>query len=125
MDRGKRGAAIQKMVEDVEAGRQDAGQLIIYSQGTRVAPGVKKEYKVGTGVLYEQLNQPCVPVATNAGHFWPRRGLYRRPGLAVVELRAPIEPGLDKRAFMARLEQEVESRSNELLHEAGWRPAEA
>ena len=122
VDRGKRGAAIQKMVEDVEAGRQDAGQLIIYSQGTRVAPGVKKEYKVGTGVLYEQLNQPCVPVATNVGVLWPRTGIWRKPGTAVVEFLDPIDPGLGRETFMGILETRVEAKSDELMREAGFEP---
>ncbi|WP_058288930.1 lysophospholipid acyltransferase family protein [Tritonibacter multivorans] len=122
VDRGKRGAAIQKMVEDVEAGRQDAGQLIIYSQGTRVAPGAKKEYKVGTGVLYEQLNQTCVPVATNVGVLWPRTGIGRKPGTAVVEFLDPIEPGLGRESFMETLETRVEAKSDELMREAGFEP---
>lgn len=125
VNRGKRGQAITQMMADVNAGRVEPGQIVIYSQGTRVAPGLSAPYKVGTAVLYDQLGQVCVPVATNAGYFWPRRGLYRRPGLAVVEFLAPIEPGLDKRAFMARLEQEVESHSDALLREAGWRPVKA
>lgn len=122
VDRGKRGQAITKMMEDVQSGRVDPGQIVIYSQGTRVAPGAKVPYKVGTAVLYEQLGQPCVPVATNAGYFWPRRGLYRRPGLAVVEFLSPIAPGLRKDAFMAQLEETVETASDRLLVEAGWRP---
>lgn len=121
VDRGKRGKAIKKMMEDVTAGRVEPGQIVIYSQGTRVAPGISAPYKVGTAILYEQLNQPCVPVATNAGHFWPRRGLYRRPGVAVVEFLPKIEPGLSKAAMMARLEEEVETASLKLLNEAGWR----
>ena len=124
VDRGKRGKAISKMMEDVHAGRIEPGQIVIYSQGTRVAPGAKVPYKVGTAVLYDQLQQPCVPVATNAGYFWPRRGAYRRPGLAVVEFLDPIQPGLSKDAFMARLEQTVEASSNALLKEAGWQPHE-
>ena len=116
--RGKRGAAIQKMIEDVEAGRADPGQLVIYSQGTRVAPGDKKPYKVGTAVLYQQLNQPCVPMATNVGVFWPRKGILRKPGLGVVEFLPPIPPGLDKDVFMAQLEETVEARSDALLAEA-------
>lgn len=122
VDRGKRGKAIQKMIEDVEAGRRDPGQLVIYSQGTRVAPGARVPYKVGTAVLYEQLAQTCVPAATNAGVFWPRRGLYRRPGVAVVEFLKPIPPGLSKTEFMAKLEDEVERASHELLVEAGFAP---
>ena len=121
VDRGKRGAAIEKMVSDVEAGRSTPGQLIIYSQGTRVPPGVKMPYKVGTGILYEQLGQPCVPVATNVGVLWPKRGLLRKRGVAVVEFLPVIEPGLSRRAFMAELETSVEERSDALMAEAGFR----
>ena len=122
VERGKRGAAIAKMVADVEAGRVNPGQLIIYSQGTRVAPGVKKPYKVGTGVLYEQLGQPCVPVATNVGVLWPRTGLRRTPGLAVVEFLPPIAPGMEREEFMATLEETVEARSGALMRELGYDP---
>lgn len=122
VDRGKRGAAIDKMVRDVEAGRAEAGQLIIYSQGTRVAPGVKMPYKVGTGVLYEQLGQPCAPVATNVGVLWPRNGVMRKPGVAVVEFLPVMEAGLSRATFMSRLEKEVETRSDALMREAGFDP---
>jgi 1-acyl-sn-glycerol-3-phosphate acyltransferase len=118
VDRGKRGAAIEKMKRDVEKGRAEPGQLIIYPQGTRVAPDDKKPYKVGTGVLYDQLGQPCVPVATNVGHFWPKRGVLRKPGVAVVEFLEPIPVGVPVKEFMGMLEDRVESRSDELLREA-------
>ena len=120
VNRGKRGAAIAKMLADVKSGKQEGGQLIIYSQGTRVAPGVKAPYKVGTAALYEQLGQPCVPVATNVGVFWPRHGILRKPGLAVVEFLPEIAPGLPRDAFMARLEAEVETASDRLMAEAGF-----
>ncbi len=118
--RGKRGAAIKQMVADVAAGRLFPGQLIIYSQGTRIAPGVKAPYKVGTGVLYKELGQDCVPVATNVGVFWPKRGIYRKPGTAVVEFLPRIPAGLELHAFMTQLEDAVETRSNELMREAGF-----
>lgn len=118
VDRGKRGAAISKMLEDVKKGDAVAGQLLIYPQGTRVAPGVKKPYKSGVGVLYEQLGQTCVPVATNVGHFWPKRGVMRLPGTAVIEFLEPIEPGLPKGEFMEKLETAVETASDALLAEA-------
>lgn len=120
VDRGKRGAAIKKMLADVAAGRAEPGQLIIYAQGTRVAPGVHKPYKIGTAALYKELGQPCVPVAINVGVFWPKRGVYRRPGTAVVEFLEPIPAGLETAEFMERLEHDVESRSNALAAEAGF-----
>jgi 1-acyl-sn-glycerol-3-phosphate acyltransferase len=122
VNRGKRGAAIAKMKADVAKGTAEPGQLIIYPQGTRVAPGVSRPYKVGTGLLYEQLAQPCYPVATNVGVFWPKRGILRKPGLAVVDFLEPIAPGLPVNEFMSRLEAAVETRSNELMAEAGQVP---
>ncbi len=122
VDRGKRGAAIKKMLEDVKSGRRDGGQLIIYPQGTRVAPGEKRPYKIGTSALYDQLGQACVPVATNVGVFWPKRGITRKPGVAVVEFLPRIEPGLGKDAFMERLERDIETSSDALLVEAGFAP---
>ncbi|MGR3395633.1 MULTISPECIES: lysophospholipid acyltransferase family protein [Rhodobacterales] len=118
VDRGKRGAAISKMLRDVERGAAEPGQLIIYPQGTRVAPGVHKPYKVGAALLYEQTGQPCVPAATNVGVFWPRKGIYRKPGLAVMEFLPVIEPGLSKTEFLKRLEREVETASDALYEEA-------
>lgn len=120
VDRGKRSAAIKQMVRDVEKGRQAPGQLIIYPQGTRIAPGVRAPYKIGSGVLYAELKQDCVPVATNVGLFWPRKGILRKPGLAVVEFLPRIEAGLGKADFMERLEREVEGASDRLMRENGF-----
>ncbi len=120
VDRGKRSAAIKKMMIDVAKGAQQPGQLIIYPQGTRVAPGADAPYKTGTGALYTELGQDCVPAATNVGLFWPKRGILRQPGLAVVEFLPPIKAGLGRAEFMARLEREVEGASNALMQEAGF-----
>ncbi|WP_113913231.1 lysophospholipid acyltransferase family protein [Roseovarius dicentrarchi] len=120
VNRGKRSAAIRKMMQDVAKGAQAPGQLIIYPQGTRVAPGAQRPYKAGTGALYNDLGQDCVPVATNVGLFWPKRGIMRKPGVAVVEFLPPIKAGLARPEFMARLEREVEGASDALMREAGF-----
>jgi 1-acyl-sn-glycerol-3-phosphate acyltransferase len=120
VNRGKRAEAIRQMMRGVTAGDAPAGQLIIYPQGTRVAPGVDKPYKVGTAVIYEETGQTCVPAATNVGVFWPRQGLLRKPGLAVVEFLPPIPPGRDRNAFMEDLEREIETASDTLMRDAGF-----
>lgn len=122
VDRGKRSQAIKKMIADVGRGRLRPGQLIIYPQGTRIAPGVKAPYKVGSAILYEEMAQECIPVATNVGLVWPRKGIMRHPGTGVVEFLPAIEAGLPKDEFMARLEDTVESNSNRLMREAGFDP---
>ncbi len=120
VDRGKRSQAIKKMVEDVANGHQTPGQLIIYPQGTRIAPGVRAPYKIGSSILYEETGQDCVPVATNVGVFWPRKGIMRKPGLAVVEFLPRIPAGKEKEVFMAELEEVIETNSNRLMREAGF-----
>jgi 1-acyl-sn-glycerol-3-phosphate acyltransferase len=124
VDRGKRAQAIEQMKKGVAEGSQDPGQLVIYPQGTRIPPGVKAPYKVGAAVLYEQLGQPCVPAATNVGVFWPKRGILRRPGLAVVEFLPEIPPGRPVAEITARLEADIEAATDRLQREAGFRGGE-
>ncbi|GGD23433.1 lysophospholipid acyltransferase family protein [Sinisalibacter lacisalsi] len=121
VDRGKRGAAVKQMVADVNASRSAPGQLIIFPQGTRVAAGAHKPYKIGAGVLYKETGQTVIPAATNVGVFWKRHGLMRWPGLAVVEFLPPFEDGLPVEEFMTRLEDRIETASNRLMAEAGFR----
>lgn len=122
VNRGDRSKAMKAMVAHAGEAREPR-QLVIYPQGTRVAPGARLPYKVGAGVLYERMGVTCVPAATNAGVFWGRRSPYRRPGLAVVEFLAPIAPGLPVAEFMPRLEAMVEEASDRLMREAGFDPA--
>ena len=119
--RGQRGKAMKAMV--AHAGRTtEPRQLVIYPQGTRVAPGARPPFKVGAGVLYERSAEPCIPAATNAGVFWGRRTLLKRPGLAVVEFLPEIPAGLAIPEFMARMENAVEDASDRLMREARFEP---
>ncbi len=122
VDRGSRGQAIRDMVDAVLSGAGEPGQLVIFPQGTRVAAGARRPYKIGTAVLYEKTGRRVIPAATNVGVFWPRRGILRKPGLAVVEFLPEIPPGLSSREFMERLETVVETASDRLMAEAGLKP---
>jgi 1-acyl-sn-glycerol-3-phosphate acyltransferase len=118
VSRGKRGRAIFQMIKDLESRKEIGGQLVVFPQGTRVKPGVKKPYKIGVSVIYDNLGQHCVPVATNAGFFWPKRGIYRASGTAVIEFLESIPPKIHKDEFLSRLESVIEGSSENLLSEA-------
>ena len=118
IDRSRGREAMAAMLAAQATETEADGQLVIYPQGTRVAPGARVSWKWGVAGLYEAAGGPCTPVATNAGAFWPRKGVARWPGTAVLEFLPEIEPGLDAPAFMARLEREVETASDALLAEA-------
>ncbi len=119
VDRGARGKAVGRMKADVAKGADFPGQLVIYPQGTRVPPGEKRPYKVGAGLLYTQLGQTCHLMATNIGHFWPKRGILRHRGTAVVEfLDPPVAPGLGLAEFLRGIEARIEAASDRLGAEA-------
>ncbi|SOC15464.1 1-acyl-sn-glycerol-3-phosphate acyltransferase [Rhodobacter sp. JA431] len=123
VDRGKRGAAIKAMLAQAKNARFAGGQLVIFAQGTRVAAGAKKPYKIGAGALYTDLGLTCVPAATNVGVFWPRHGILRKPGVAIVEFLPEIEPGLQIGDYMKKIEAEIETASDRLMAEAGFKVA--
>ena len=84
--------------------------MLIFPQGTRIAPGVDHPYEIGVFALYEATGLPVVPVALNSGHVWPRNSWMKYPGLVTVEFLDPIYPGLDRKSFMATLKQRIEDR---------------
>lgn len=91
------------------------GQVIIFPEGTRVTPGEKQGYLPGVAYLYGALNLPVVPVALNTGLFWPRGGAPQKGGVATLRILEPIQPGLDRKAFMAILEERIETACDDLL----------
>lgn len=119
--RGKKGGALIKMVSHMqESQTKDAGQTVIYPQGTRVLPGVKRPYKIGAGVLYERFGQDCAPAATNTGVFWARRSPYRKPGVAIMEFLPIIKAGKPVKEFIEEVEVLLETNSDRLMAEAGF-----
>ena len=93
-------------------------QIVIFPEGTRRTPGASPHYLPGVAYLYAETGLPCVPVALNSGLFWPRRSLRRNPGTVLVEVLDPIPPGLDKRAFLKRLQNVLEDATGELVRES-------
>ena len=118
IDRDTGSKAIRAMVDAAKAAAAEARPIIIFPQGTRVAPGVEAPYLPGIAALYRQLGIPVVPVALNSGVFWSRQSIRRRPGTIVLEYLPVIEPGLSRKDFMARLEAAIEPASTRLAETA-------
>lgn len=96
------------------------GQLIIYPEGTRTRPGERRSYKHGVGTIRSATGLPVVPVAVNAGLFWPRKGWGVRPGRAVIEFLPVMGAELPAETFMAELSTRIEDNSDRLMAEAGF-----
>jgi 1-acyl-sn-glycerol-3-phosphate acyltransferase len=117
VDRGARAQALAQMTERSRAELRRDRQIIIFPEGTRRRPGAEPKYKQGVGHLYAATGAPCVPIALNSGLYWPRRSFRRHPGTVRVEILPPIPPGLDKKEFMRRLQDDIESATARLVEE--------
>jgi 1-acyl-sn-glycerol-3-phosphate acyltransferase len=86
--------------------RLNAGIWVtVFPEGTRVAPGQRRRWGQGGAVLAAETGYPVVPVAHNAGHYWPRRSFIKRPGTIKVLIGPAIDPrGLDKQEILRRAE---------------------
>ncbi len=119
IDRKAGSAALRHMVQGARDAVAAGRSVIIYPEGTRAPLGTYEPYHTGVMALYRDLDLPLVPVALNSGLYW--RGLWeKRPGRVIVEILPPLEPGQDRRAIMAQLEQRIESATHALLVAGGW-----
>ena len=118
IDRGGAAKAMRSLIEGARAAVGKGWSILIFPEGTRTAPGDPPDYKPGVAALYRELGVPVVPVALNSGMFWGRRAFLKRPGTIVVEVLEPIEPGMDRKAFMVELERRIETATTRLCAEA-------
>ena len=118
IDRQGGAATMRHLLRAAERAIASGRQVIIFPEGTRVAPGETREYHPGVAALYTHLKCPVVPVALNSGVFWGRRSFIKRPGRIVVEILPPIAPGLSRQDFTALLERRIETATRRLEAES-------
>lgn len=108
-----RGAGKDALVQVATRGKQrlDEGySVIIFPEGTRVAPGEKRRYKIGGAYLAAQAGVPALPVALNSGEFWRRQAFLKQPGTVTVSIGPAIDPqGLTAEDINARAEAWMEN----------------
>ncbi len=117
VDRKGHAAALKSMLTQAQAALDDERPIIIFPEGTRSPLDQDLPFQPGVAALYSKLKQPVVPVALNTGLFWPRKSFLCRPGVMVIEFLPAIEPGLDRKVFMAELKSRIEAKTTELVAE--------
>ena len=118
IDRAGTTKTLKAMLKEASVRAKNGRQILIYPEGTRAAPGAPPEYKAaGVTALYNALNIPVVPLATNSGLCWPARGLTRKPGHVVYEVLPPIPADLNRKEMFARMSADLEAASERLLDE--------
>ncbi|ADZ68572.1 lysophospholipid acyltransferase family protein [Polymorphum gilvum] len=122
INRGKKSAALAAMMVAAKEAIDEGRQILIFPEGTRRPAGAPPSYKYGVAHLYRDLDCPVLPVALNAGVYWPRRSFVCHPGTVILEFLPPIDPGLPMDAFFDRLVDTIETASDRLIEEARQAP---
>lgn len=91
IDRASGRKALKQLVDLGKICLEEGRWLIIFPEGTRMAPGKMRRFGFGGAMLAEKSGHPVVPIAHNAGHFWQRHGLLKKPGVIKVKIGPPIE----------------------------------
>jgi len=92
IDRGASRSAITQVVDQGKARLAEGLWVLIFPEGTRTAPGETRRYGLSGAMLAVETGAKIIPVAHDAGDYWPRRGLLKKPGVIRVVFGPPIEP---------------------------------
>lgn len=103
-------AAVEQVVASGMRRLDEGYWVMIFPEGTRVAAGQVGRYGLSGALLAIESGRPVIPVAHNAGAYWPRRGWRKRPGTIRVKIGAPISTdGRSARELTEEVRQWIET----------------
>ncbi len=114
IDRSEARKSLKQLIDQGKQRLANGRWVVIFPEGTRVAPGQHKPFNVGGAKLAHDTGYPVVPIVHNAGYYWPRHGFLKKPGT----IRLVIGPTIDvqnKSAKQINEEAERWIRANEAL----------
>jgi 1-acyl-sn-glycerol-3-phosphate acyltransferase len=115
IDRARGVAALRSIAR---RGRERLAQgfwVVVFPEGTRVAPGERRSYQLGGAWLAAESGAPVVPVAHNAGLLWPRNAFVKSPGTVTVRIGPIIEAAnRDPKTINALAEKWIEEQQKAL-----------
>jgi 1-acyl-sn-glycerol-3-phosphate acyltransferase len=109
-------AAVTQVIEQGTARLAEGLWILVFPEGTRVAVGESRKYGVSGALLASRAGCKIVPVAHNAGYFWPRRGWRKKPGVVQVAIGPPIDAaGRDPRELNEEVRAWIEGRIAQMV----------
>jgi len=115
IDRSARKKAMEQIIEQGIQRLENGRWVVLFPEGTRIAPGKRGKYKMGGTRLAEVSGQLIVPVAHNAGEFWPRHGFEKKPGTITISILPPINPeGKSAAELNKMVEDQIETEMQQI-----------
>jgi 1-acyl-sn-glycerol-3-phosphate acyltransferase len=113
VNRSAGSSSVRDVIEQGSARLAEGEWVVIFPEGTRMPPGETRKYGVSGALLAAETGKMIVPLAHDAGYYWPRRGLIKRPGTIRVVIGPPIlAAGRNPRDVSAEAQAWIEAHSN-------------
>lgn len=115
IDRSRGKKAMEQLMEQGAKRLEHGINVAIFPEGTRIDAGKKGKYKIGGALLAKRTGVPIVPVAHNAGYFWPKHGFSIKPGNIKMIIGEPINTeGLTAAQINKQVEDWIENKVAEI-----------
>ena len=86
IDRSAGKKAVDQIVDQGNKKLNQGRWVIVFPEGTRIPPGVESKFKMGAFVFASRISHPVLPIAHNAGEFWPKHSFIKYPGTITVSI---------------------------------------
>jgi 1-acyl-sn-glycerol-3-phosphate acyltransferase len=121
IDRSAGHKAVAELIQQGRPMLADGYWIVVFPEGTRAHPGKNRRYKQGGAILAVETGHPVVPIAHNAGEFWPRHSFLKWPG--TIELRiGPVINTCEKTAEQVTNQARdwIEAQMQEISEPSRW-----
>ncbi len=121
IDRGSGRKAVTQLIREGTEKLKQGKWMILFPEGTRTSPGAEKQYKIGGALLATKSGYPVLPIAHNAGEFWPKHSFIKWPGTITVCI-GPLIESRDKKAdvLLAETHDWIEGKMKQISDPARW-----
>jgi 1-acyl-sn-glycerol-3-phosphate acyltransferase len=121
IDRGAGRAAIKQLIGEGTKKLNAGKWMVLFPEGTRTQPGKTRKYKIGGALLAEKSGYPVIPVAHNAGEFWPKHSFIKWPGTISVVIGPAIDPkGRSAEEINTDVFNWIETTMKDISDESRW-----
>ncbi|HVE21894.1 MAG TPA: lysophospholipid acyltransferase family protein [Acidocella sp.] len=103
VDRSGAAPALRKLLQDCRAAAAAGRQVVIFPEGTRVAPGARADLQPGIVALAKSVGVPVLPATTDSGACWGPRAFVKTSGTVTVRLLPPLPAGLTRETIITEL----------------------
>ena len=115
IDRGAGRSAVEQVIRQGKDRLAEGLWVMIFPEGTRMRAGETRRYGISGTLLAQQADTVILPIAHDAGDYWPRRGWRKRPGTIQFVIGPPVDPaGREPREVNEEIQEWIESRVAEL-----------